>query len=279
VAIGYPYYNYGNAGEGGFLLGDTLVLRCYTNRFDDTFGAGTAYQGLALVDLAEGEWTSTIGLAYDYLVSVNAVGDRLYASTKESVGSLPFQRPMASYYIRELDVLNGVEGPAANVPGAFVQYDPASDVLTLHDHQWSFDGSVESSLETVRWSGSATVTPLDSADIAGYAGRVLGVGAQVYFDRYDDGYQIQQARIGGSGTIVLGTPVETDGYYGNIIGARGDDLFVNIGYGAIAHYTFSGGNGERVSLTPASGYPSTVRFGASDAYFPLGYYGVLTLPL
>lgn len=278
IAIGYPYYNnYG--GEGAFLLGDTLVLRCYTNRFDQTFGTGTAYHGVALVDLAAGEWTDTIGLAYDYLVSLDAVGDTLFASTKESADSLPFQRPMASYYVRELDVLNGVEGPAANVPGAFVQYDPASDVLTLHDHQWSFNGDVQSSLETVRWSGGATVTPLDSAAIPGYAGRVLGVGSQVYFDSYSDTYQIQQARIDGNGAIVLGTPVETGGYYGNIIGAQGDDLFATIEYGAIAHYNFSEGTGERVSLTPATGYPSKIRFGGFNAYFPLGYYGLLTLPL
>lgn len=278
VAIGiFPYYYYGGEARG-FLLGDTLALRCSADRFDSTLGEGTAYQGLALVNLATGEWESTVGLGYDAMVSLNAIGDKLYLGTKESLGAAPFQRAMAAYYLRELDILQGVAGPAANVPGAFVQYDPASDVLTLNDHQWSSDGSVASSLETVRWSGGDSVTPLDSVDIAGYPGRMLATGGRVYFDRYENGYQIYQATIGGDGALSLGAPVEA-GYYGSLLGARGDDVIASIGYGALAHYTFSEGAGELAALVPVSGYPATIRFGSGAAYVPLGYFGVAVLPL
>lgn len=278
IAIGYPYY-YGNGGEKGFLLGDTLALRCFADRFDTTFGDAVAYQGLAIVDLTAGEWVSTVGLGYETLVSLNAVDNKIYAGSKESLGAVPFQRAMASYYLQELDVLRAVEGPLVNVPGTFVQYDAISDVLTLSDHQWATNGSVTSSLKTVRWAGGQTVTPLDSANTGSYIGQVIATGNRLYFETYTSGYQLNRAVIGSDGTLELDPPVAISDAYGRLIGAHGDDVFIGLAYSAIGHYTFNGGTAEMMALVAVSGYPSTVRFGDNQAWFPLGYYGVVGLPL
>lgn len=277
MAIGMPYYNFG--GETGFLLGDTLALRCYATDFDSVLGAGTAQEGLALIDLSTGALKSTVGLGYAYITSLDAVGDKLYLGNKESMSMMPFGRPMAACYLQEIDVLNGTAGPAANVPGYFVQYDAANDVLTLRDQQWVLDGSVESSLETVRWSGGATVEALDSLEVPAYTSNTVASDNRVYFDVYAPTYGIYQALVGSDGTLTLSALADVPGYYGSLLDARGDDVFLSVGYGAIAQYRFSEGTGTQVSLTSVTGYPSKVRFGADEAYFPLGYYGLVTLPL
>lgn len=277
VAIGIPYYNF--SGESGFLLDGTLALRCFANDFDSVLGGGTAREGLVLIDLDSGGLESTVGLGYDAIVSLDAVGNKLYLGNKESLDERPFQQPMAAYYLQEIDVLNGTAGPSANVPGGFVQYDPATDVLTLRDQQWTLTGGVESSLKTVRWTGGVSVSPLDSLNFPAYTANTVASGNRIYFDVYAPEYALYQAVVGSDGALELSGPVEIQAYYGSLIGAQGDDVFLNAGYGAIAQYTFSEGTGEQTSLTPVSGFPSRVRFGAEDAYFPLGYYGLLTLPL
>ncbi|MBL7648125.1 MAG: beta-propeller domain-containing protein [Candidatus Hydrogenedentes bacterium] len=277
VAIGLPYYNFG--GQTGFVLGDTLALRCYAGEFDSVLGTGNAQQGLALINLETGAFESTVGLGYSYITSLDVVGDKLYLGNKESLDFFPFGRPLAACYIQEIDVLNGTAGPAANVPGYFVQYDPATDVLTLRDQQWTPDGGVESSLETVRWSGGTAVDPLDSLEVPAYTSNTIASGDRVYFDVYSPSYGLYQAIVGTDGVLTLSEMVELPGYYGSLLGAQGDDVFLSVGYGAIAQYEFSEGVGTQVSLTAVSGYPSKVRFGEENAYFPVGYYGLVTLPL
>ena len=46
-------------------------------------------------------------------------------------------REFCAYYLRELDLAALTMGSAANVPGTFVQYDAASDVLILEDIQYT----------------------------------------------------------------------------------------------------------------------------------------------
>src|SRR5690606_35233766 len=135
-------FRYYSDGEKGFLLGDTLALRCYAEDFDTTLGDDTAFEGLALINTRTGTWEYTVGLGYETLVRLDQVADKLYAGTRESLGAPLFQRPMAAYSLRELDLIAGPEGPAANVPGEFVQYDPASNVLTMQDYQWMDGGGL-----------------------------------------------------------------------------------------------------------------------------------------
>lgn len=277
IAIGIPYYNYG--GQTGFLLGNTLALRCFSSDFDSVIGDGTAQEGLVLIDLEAGAIESTVGLGYSYIISLDAAGDKLYLSNKEPQTPMFFGRPMAACLIQEIDVLNGTAGPAANVPGAFVHYDAANDLLTLRDQQWTLDGGIESSLKTVRWAGDVSVTSLDSLDIPAYTSTTVSSDNRVYFDVYSPEYGVYQAVIATDGTITLSALADVPGYYGTLLGAQGDDVFLSVGYGAIAQYHFSDGTGSQVGVTPVTGYPSKVRFGAENAYFPLGYYGLVTLPL
>jgi len=276
-AVGYPFY-YGPAGESGYLLSDTLALRCFANRFDRTIGGGEAYQGLALIDLNSLALSETVGLGHERIVSLDARAGKLYLSTKESAGNRLFS-PMAACYVQELDVVGGAEGAPANVPGVFLDYNPDSDVLVLLDHQWASNGDYTTSLETVRWSGDGPVTRLESLALPGYSYNHRASEGRVYFERYDEGNRLQQVVVGNSGSLNAGAPLAYGAAYGYLLEVRGDHAFVSLGSGGIAHYTFSGGNGTLTQFVAAAGYPSAVRVGPDAAYLPMGYYGLVTLPL
>lgn len=277
VAIGIPYYSF--SGPSAFVIGDTLALRCFADSFDSTIGRAQARQGLALIDLETGAWESTVGLGYENIVSLDQSDELLYLGTTDPVQTGFLQRPLTAYYIRALDIAAMAAGPAANVPGAFVQYDAANDVLTLRDQQWALEGGLTFSLRTVRWDGDGAVTPLDRLEIPGYGGTTAATGGAVYFDAYEPTYGVYQAMVASDGTLDLGGPVAIDGYYGAILGAHGDQVFVSAGWGSIAQVAFADGAGEVVGTTPVAGYPNRVRFGADAAHFALGYFGLVSIGL
>ncbi len=274
--IGYPYY-YGAAEDAAFLVGDTLVLRCFASRFDRVIGTANAYQGLALVNLKTATWTKTIGLGAESIVSLNARADRLYLSTKKSAGNSLFN-PKAAYYIQEIDILNDREGTPANVPGAFVDYDGESDLLTLLDHQWGLNGSLTTSLETVRWNGDGPVNVADSLVLPAGSYGHRATDSRVYVEQYNEGGQLYQVSVSASGALSLGKALQYGSYYGSLIAVAGDHAFVNIGGSAIAHYVFSGGNGMLESYVEVAGYPTTVRTTGDIAFFPAGYFGLIAVP-
>ncbi|HIJ73688.1 MAG TPA: hypothetical protein HPP83_06250, partial [Candidatus Hydrogenedentes bacterium] len=174
-----PYITYV---ESTFLMGDLLVLRCRADAYDTTFGDEAAYQGLALVDLARGQWTTTVGLGYTNVVSLDAAGGKLYVGTKTGVG-WQIYNPVCAYFVRELDVAHLSMGPAANIPGTFVQYDPGNNVLTLLDQQWTDSpwntSSYEVSLVTASWDGADSATEIDRVSLNASAYPVLGRGPKV----------------------------------------------------------------------------------------------------
>ena len=263
------------ADKTSFLLGQTLALRCSTDKFDATVGGDAAYQGLALVDLEAESLSSLLGLAYNDLVSVDQAGEKLYLGTQESAGWDTF-RPLCAYFLRELDVNGSISvGPAANVPGAFIDYDADTDVLTVRDYQWRRD-EVTTSLRTVAWNGSGPVEPIEAVVLPTGAGQILGRDGYVYLDVYDDGYHLAAARITPSGAIDIRGPVLVSNEWGSLVDAQGGYAYVIVGGGALASYDFTE-TPELSEVIPVMGSPSKMRFGTEHVYAPMGYFGLVTL--
>ncbi len=272
-------FPYGN-GDSGFVLDNTLALRCFATEFDRSFGPDEAHEGVALVDLTSGEWTETVGLGFDSITALDAAGSRLYVGTKVFATDLdPATGPLCSYYLRQLDVLGEVEGPAVNVPGDFLQYDPASNVLVVRDYQWDETYYVQTTLRSLDWDGGDSVDVIDAVEMPQYAGNIVAAGDNLFFDYYTgSGYAIAAIDVSSEGILIAGEPVDVTDYWGNLVGGDGDDAYVTIGGGSVAHYEFIDGIGTLADLTPMMGTPANIRFSDNRALAPLGYFGLVELP-
>lgn len=263
--------------ERSFLVGDILALRCSADEYDVVFGENP-WQGLVLVDLADGATTSTVGLGYDSIVSLNVVDDKLYVGTSQYAGTAGIRRSLCAYFLRELDLRTMTAGPAANVPGVFVQYDRDADILTLRDDQWDASDYC-SNLNTAAWTGSGAVTELDSIRLPDGAGLVIGRGEKVFIDAYTEvGYHLYAASVSPAGDLALSAGLLVTDQWGWLTGAHDDSAYVTVGGGAVAHYDFSEG-GELSAWLQVMGAPQKLRFGSSAAYAALGYFGLALLPL
>ncbi len=273
-----PYY-YSPAEDSIYRVGDQLALRCFSEAFDRTVGDGVPYQGIAMVDLRAATVGQTIGFGTEHVVSLDVVDDTLYLSSKEQAGRRIFN-PMAAYYVQAIDMAGSDDGPAVNVPGAFLAYDSQNDVLALVDHQWAANGEPITSLETVAWDGGETVTPVASRRLPDYSFNFQASEGRVYYESYGDESSFQQVTVNTDGSLTLGDRIEYGPAYGNLLGVTGDHALLALGgAGAVAHYRFDEGKGSLVQLVNSTGYPSRFRVGEGAIYLPLGYYGLLTFPL
>ena len=271
----WPYYP---TGDSTFLVGGKLALRCSADEYDVTFGEATASQGLAVVDLATAAWTQTIGLGYEWVEAINAANGKLYVTTKEDLGSDLIGRYYCAYYLSELDVAGPAMGPLANVPGTFVQYDAAEDILITQDMQYSGEWwTVESSLESLKWDGGEHVEPIDSLDMPDNAGTVEAAGARLYYETYNEGSVVGSVNVAPDGALSFGERIKVTEDWASILGTRGNDVYLVIGGGAIARYSFAG-EPELLQLLQVMGRPARIRFGETNAYAPLGYAGLAVLP-
>ena len=261
-----------------FLLGDTLALRCTADHFDTTFGeVPEAYEGLALVDLVAQEVSGTIGFAYESVSSLDAAGGKLYLGTTEYAGSTLF-RPLCAYYLREIDVSGPTVGEAVNVPGAYVQYHPGNDILTVRDDQWRLDWSVTTVLRTASWNGSGPIELADKFDLPEDSGNMLARGAKIYVDGYDeDGSYVSVISVSEQGDLSLMAERRLSDKWADVLDAHGSKVYVTIG-SAIACYDVDDSEAAP-QLVQMMGSPLSVRFGTESAYVPLGYSGVAILPL
>ncbi len=278
--VAWPYYPSSQTGSA-FLLGDLLALRCRADEYGAVLGPDTAEQGLALIDLAAGEFTGTVGLAFDHIVSLDAADAGLYLSTCEPLETVAgMETPKCAHFITAIDVAGTPSaGPSVNVPGIFVQYDPGNGLLTLRDDQWLRNWEYRSHLRTVRWNGGEEVESLDSVQLPNGASQVLGRGAKVYVESYADGLRLYAVAVSPGGALEPGSGVLVTRDWGSLLDARDSSAYVVLGGSAVARYDFSSGAGTLGEIVPVMGYPLRIRFGASAAYISTGYSGVLELPL
>ena len=262
------------------LAGNTLVLRCTSDDFDETLGDGAAYEGIALVDLEALELTTKIGFGFDAVSNVDAVGDKLYVSSKTFINatSFPWNRAECAYFITEFDPETIDAGPTVNVPGVFVQYDPNADVLTLRDDEWSASNEFSSLIRTVSWDGGLGVDEIDNTDLPDGASTVLGRGAKIFVEGYDDGVRLYTVDVSPSGALQNGGDVLVTESWANLIDANATSAYFGVGGGAIVRYDCTD-DPDLEDLLEVMGTPSTIRFGEHAAYAPLGYFGIVQLPL
>lgn len=268
-----------------FLLRDTLAIRCRADDYDIVLGDRLPHEGVALVDLRVPAETSTVGFGYEQVVSLDAAADKLFIGSSVDAGfEGPMIWPISAFFLTELDVTGPSAGPRVNVPGTFVQYDADSDVLTLKDTQWSFpglfspDAALTVQLRTVRWYGSENVEPIDALTLPDSVATVLGCGPTVFFTLQEEGFRLASASLSSAGFLTMGQRVIVTDQWGNLLGGRQNTAYVSIGNAAVARYAFDGAP-HLTNLVPVMGSPSKVRFGTDRAYIPLGYFGLVTLPL
>jgi hypothetical protein len=261
-----------------FVAGDILALRCFSDDFDSVFGDEPAVQGLAFVNLAEGTYTGASGLGYSDIDAIAASGTKLYIGTKEPAGIDLLGRGYCAHYLRELDPATLTIGPPANVPGAFVQYDAASDVFVLADIQYEPTGTLGYTLESVAWNGAGPVLSIDSQPLPENSSALLGRGGRVYFQYYDEGTQLASVAVAATGELTLGASVTVTDQWALLVDAQGDRAYAAIADRAIASFDFS--DVPALSdITEVMSGPLRIRFGAETAYAPLGYAGLARLPL
>jgi hypothetical protein len=282
-SIAMPYYYWwpwgGASTDSAFLTDKILTLRCSASAYDSTIGSATATQGLALVDLDQGAVVTKVGLGYDAVTSVNQTGNLIYIGTKQSAGADSAGRAYCAYFLQAFNPVTVQAGTAVNVPGDFLQYDPASKVLTLLDTQYKTDGvwTVTRVLNTVSWDGGAAITPLSNLTLSDNAGTLKAAGAKIYFDAWDQGTVLGSVTVGADGALAFGSKVTVGSGWAYLTAAQGGNAYVIVNGGAIAQYNFAGDPALK-TLVQVMNAPNRIRFGAAAAYAPLGYAGLAVLP-
>lgn len=272
------WWNYYQPTDRSFLAGDRLVLRCQSDTFESTFGADTAYQGLAVLDFETQEF-DVVGLGYNNLVSVDAAGTKLYLTTRQTTdGVLEWLGSVCSYYVQQFDPAAFTMGPAVNVPGLFVDYLPGEDILLVRDDQWSWRGDMVSSLRSVKWNGGPSVTPVDELGLPANVQRMLARDGRVYISAYGDaGSHLYAAKVDDDGDLHMSAGLLITEQWSNLVEAYGDFACVNIGDGwsgqtAMALYDFSDG-GELAEVFQYMSWPTAIHAGDDWVGIALSYSG------
>ncbi|MDZ4861790.1 MAG: beta-propeller domain-containing protein [Candidatus Hydrogenedentes bacterium] len=267
--------------ETTMIAGDTLVLRCTADAWDETLGDNVPYEGLALVDLDALEVSATIGLGFQAVATVEPVGDKVYVSSKTYVNEFGFplnQAPLCAYFITEFDPAELDAGPTVNVPGTFVQYDSDAGVLVLRDDQWESGAGYDSLVRSVSWNGGLGVDEIDDTTLPSNTSVVLGRGAKLFVESYDDGVNLDIVDVSPAGALQSGGDVLVTESWANLVDANGTSAYFGVGGGAIVRYDCSG-SPDLKEIVEVMGTPNQIRFGENGAFAPLGYFGIVQLPL
>jgi len=272
-----PWY-WWPAGDTTFVTGDILTLRCSADAYDITFGSATPSQGLVLVNLTTATVTHTVGLGYEYVDSIHQTDGKLYVSTTQSAGYDIRGRHYSAYFLSAFDPSIPMMGVRANVPGAFVQYDPASGVLVLEDIQFTGLGwSYTRTLNSVQWQGGEQITPIDELELNSETGTLYGRGARIFYTTYHDGYTLSSLNVSAAGEVAFGDSVKVSTDWAYLVDATENSVFLIVGGGAVARYAYDG-DWQLTDLQAVMSTPQKIRFGLSTAYAPLGYAGLLCMP-
>jgi hypothetical protein len=298
-----PWFPSRSPSNISFISGNLLTLRCGAADYDVVLGNNTPNEGIVVVDLAAGEWVQTIGLGYEHIVSLDDAGGKLYLGTRKSAGTNSDGQPLVAHYIAELDPALASIGPAVNVPGSFVQYDPDTEALVVENIQYSEESNPETgsgtgvgqtdagppvdayydiwygyvgmsrSLTSLLWDGGEEITEGNSIDLPAYPQYVLGRGGNIFVDYYEEGYNVLNVSVSGAGVLALGGTAALGDAYAYLLHAQEDTAYLSVGGRAVAVYDFSGAP-ELSRVVEVMEPPLRLRFGAETAYVPLGYAGL-----
>ncbi len=277
---GGPWWWGGNSGDSVALSGDRLVLRCSATKYDRVLGSGDPSQCLAVLNIADGTLSGVVGLAYENVASVNGASDGIYVTTSKQAGNNTNGQGLCAYYLQKFNPATLSMGTAANVPGTFLQRDPATGVILLQDNQWDTNWNYTNKLNTLSWDGGdGMVTFLATMDAPTNSNGLKARGSSVYYSYWDNtNYGVGVIRIGADGAFTQGPKLAvTDGWL-DITEALDNVAYLTVGGQAIARYDFSGETPAMIDVTPVMSSPLRVRFDSNNAYAPLGYAGLAVLP-
>ncbi len=305
----YPYY--GSEGTTAALAGKYLVLRGYGSKFPNLLGDIVPWEGLAVIDLESEAEPAYVGLGYETIKAVDTAEDLIYITTSESQGFDDQQRSVCAYYLRRLNPSTLEISEAINVPGVFLHRIRNNATLVLKDIQYAADGREVMLLRSGFLQENAFILT-DSFQLPFAYGTIeadknfigyLGYAYDVihYEDVYEppvsesdeteriapvdppvfaQGYTLGAVSLSGAGAFTavgqldLGQDVSS-----SLLGVKNEQAFLSVSGTAVAQMDFTGSPPALLSLSSVMGYPGSIRFDLDTVYVPLGYSGVLVLPL
>ena len=297
------YWGY-SVDASALLAGDYLVLRGRGSVFDTVLGPVTPWEGLAVINLSAENEITYVGLGFEVVQSVGAGDGLVYITTRESRALNAEQRPVCAFYLQTLDPATLEMDESVNVPGIFTGSASGGDLLVLEDPQYGAEGGLVTLLRCGRINGKAfTLTdsftlPFVYGDVAmddrfiGYLGNAYDYYYPVPVLReVEEGESVVEPPVREPGYVLGALTLSTEGLFESqgelglgqtwctLLGVRKSQAFMTVSGAAVAQCVFSESDPEVLSVSPVMGYPASIRFSAQNAHIPLGYSGVLTLPL
>jgi hypothetical protein len=197
-------------------------------------------------------------------------------AAKASLPTATASLPTCAYFLQLFDVAGLTMGPAVNVPGLFVQYNPDANLLVVRDDQWGANYAVTSSLRTVSWDGGPSPAPLSQLALPAGTGTIKAGGEKIYYDLYNTGYSLTAVSVAGDGGMTASDAILVSDQWASLLACDSSSAYIAIG-DAVAVYDFTNG-GELKDLVLSMSYPLGIRIGTNNAYVSFGYAGYAILP-
>jgi hypothetical protein len=269
---------YGGPGWGvtqnAWIVGDRLVMRSYwrSGTWDAVLGNENAYQGLEIVALDTMEWTASVGLGYAWIDGIHAAGDQLYLGIRREVVEDDAGRRLSAHFLQSFDPLTLEAGSLVNVPGRFLRYDPATEVLVLQDIQYREQWETMQRVNTLRWDGGVALQLIDAMGLPTNPNTVMASESRIFFTFNDAGQQLGSITLDDAGTLTLGQSAVIAEEWVRLLAVQGDNAFIGHS-GALARFDCSAAP-TLEELTQTMGYPERLRLHNNTAYAPMGFFGV-----
>lgn len=281
--IAPPWWRY-SFEDSAMILDGALVLRCSAEEYDQVLGDSAPTQGVATAALGDLESWATTGLGFENVASIMPVGDKmLVRSAIQANVPNRYEGALVANLIRLVDPVAGTVGRTVNVPGMVLRYEPDTDLMVLRDFQWDSnwrdEGTYDDILRTVEWDGENEITFIDATPLPDGAGSVLARKGRVYVDVYDStGYNLYVVQVSPEGLVEIDDGTHVTDAWGQLIDGHDTAAYVSVAGGALARYDTEAAT-TLTDIVQTMGAPMELRFGDTTAYAPLGYHGVLEIPL
>ncbi len=292
-------YPYNTQGQIVLVKNDVLVFPMVNNyygpvyydvAFDEETGEREeekpepeVFNGLIIADLSDPdapEVVTEFPIEFSGTSGYFAKDDVVYFSYKEYMKNENPERPEAQYYLGRVDISDPSDPEllaSINIPGTCVGMDAQGTYAYTTDSQWGpekDDYSQLYSFRTVKIEGDKAFLA-DSVDLDTYFYNfVIADGLAYLSGGYWWGYS------GSLMVIDLGDPENLTVYKnklsggGNVIGAKKRKVFATTS-GGIACYDSSDPGKLRLDEFRSQGvWYNRIVFTDSDAYMPMGYYGM-----
>lgn len=302
-----PYYGGGYSTNSVLLAGDHVVLRGYRKDYDYALGSEESWEGIALVDLAGAREPVYVGLGLEPVIALDAPDDLLYITTRKYMGVDEQHRSLCAYYLQFLDPATVEISRALNVPGIFLHRLPGTRRLLFEDTQYAENWQTITILRSTLLEEDRVVL-VDSAKLPPGYWTVKAEGPEIFYSGYNQGvydysvdlpdvevalddtvtsrphpdtscYIVSQYAISRSGTFLRGDTLEVSRTWSNLLDVKGSQVYLAISSAAVAQCDFQQSPPVIVEVAAVMGYPRRIRFSSIEALIPLGYSGLLAMPL